>query len=206
MSQAMSVDRPLSTGQNKPIRVHSNRPSMLGVGTMVWLGSELMFFSGLFAAYFTIRAHDSVGGVWPPHGIKLDILQSGVFTLILLMSSVTMQKALWEEEYGRRRSARWWVVLTIVMGAAFLANQAVEWGTVAFSTSTNAFGSMFFVMTGLHGLHVFIGLVAMGGLLGRMIGPKGDPGEVAVFQSISYYWHFVDIVWIGLYASLFLLK
>lgn len=179
---------------------------MLGVGTMVWLGSELMFFSGLFAAYFTIRAHDSVGGVWPPHGIKLDIFQSGMFTLILLMSSVTMQKALWEEEYGRRRSARWWVALTIVMGASFLANQAVEWGTVAFSTSTNAFGSMFFVMTGLHGLHVFIGLVAMGGLLGRMIGPKGDPGEVAVFQSISYYWHFVDIVWIGLYASLFLLK
>jgi cytochrome c oxidase subunit 3 len=61
-------------------------------------------------------------------------------------------------------------------------------------------------MTGLHGLHVFLGLVAMIFLLGRLKGPKGDPGETAVFQGVSYYWHFVDIVWVGLFSCLFLLK
>jgi cytochrome c oxidase subunit 3 len=197
MTQAATLDRHdlLPGGMRKP--------SMLGVGTIVWLGSELMFFAGLFAAYFTIRANHV--GPWPPAGDKLDVVQSGIFTVILLMSSVTMQKALWDAEHGLRRASRWWLVLTIVMGASFIANQAVEWHTVPFSTSTNAFGSMFYVMTGLHGLHVILGIVAMLGLLGRLSGPAGDPGELDVFQAISYYWHFVDVVWIGLYASLFLL-
>ncbi len=179
------------------------RPTMLGVGTIIWLGSELMFFSGLFAAFFTIRAHATV---WPPAGDKLDVLQSGIFTIVLLLSSVTCQKAVWEEEHGRRRSARWWLVLTIFMGLAFLGNQGYEWNTVPFRPHTDAFGSLFFIMTGLHGLHVAIGLVALAGVIGRMIGPRGDPGEQAVFQAVSYYWHFVDIVWIGLYSALFLLK
>ncbi|HLG93178.1 MAG TPA: cytochrome c oxidase subunit 3 [Acidimicrobiales bacterium] len=185
------------------------KPSMLGVGTMIWLGSELMFFSGLFAAYFTIRAQAPTllhTTKWPPPGIEIDVARSAIFTAILVASSFTCQKAVWEEEHDRRTSARWWLVITIVMGSAFLANQALEWSSVPFSPSTNAYGSMFFVMTGLHGLHVAIGLVALTALIGRMVGPKGDPGEQAVFQAVSYYWHFVDIVWIGLYSALFLLR
>ena len=95
---------------------------------------------------------------------------------------------------------------TLVLGTAFLANQAYEWATLTTRPDTNAYGSLFFIMTGLHGLHVFIGLVAMIFLLGRMKGPAGDPGELSVFQGVSYYWHFVDIVWVGLYSCLFLLK
>ncbi len=198
MADAVAVEQRADVGP-----LGFQRPSLLGVGTIIWLGSELMFFSGLFAAYFTIRAN---APVWPPAGIHVDVLQSGMFTLVLLMSSVTVQKALYEEEKGRRTSARWWLFLTILMGALFLSNQFVEWRTVDFSPSTNAYGSLFFVMSGLHGLHVSIGLVAMAGVLGRMIGPRGDPGEKNVFQAVSYYWHFVDIVWIGLYSALFLLK
>jgi cytochrome c oxidase subunit 3 len=183
----------------------ARKPSLLGVGVMVWLGSELMFFSGLFAAYFTIRAHDTVNGVWPPKGIELDTLQSGIFTVILVLSSFTMQKGVWDFEAGKRTSAKRWVWLTLAMGGAFLGNQIYEWLTLPFHASTNAYGSMFYIMTGLHGLHVFVGLAAMVLLLARMAGPKGDPGELPVFQSLSYYWHFVDIVWVGLYASLFLL-
>lgn len=180
-----------------------NRPSMLGVGTIVWLSSELMFFSGLFAAYFTLRANST--GPWPPKGIQLDVLQSGIFTFILLMSSFTMQKAVYDAEHHRRRSAIQWIVVTIVMGTSFVANQAVEWTHVAFAPSTNSYGSLFFVMTGLHGLHVILGLVAMIFLIVRMAGRTRDPGEIAVVQSLSYYWHFVDIVWVALYAVLFLL-
>ena len=197
MSQAVHT----RVGSNtEPLRF--NRPSMLGVGTIVWLSSELMFFSGLFAAYFTLRANHT--GSWPPVGIKLDVIQSGVFTLILVMSSVTMQKGVYEVEHGRRRAAIWWIVLTITMGLSFVANQAVEWSQVGFGPQTNSFGSLFFVMSGLHGLHVILGLVAMVFLIGRMAGPTNDPGELPAVQSLSYYWHFVDIVWVALYSVLFL--
>jgi cytochrome c oxidase subunit 3 len=176
---------------------------MLAVGVMIWLGSEVMFFSALFAAFFTIRAH---AAVWPPRGTELDTIQAAVFTVILLASSFTMQKAVFDQEKGLRKSAKLWVVITIFMGAAFVGNQFYEWITLTTRPATNAYGSLFFIMTGIHGLHVFLGLVAMVFLLGRLKGPKGDPGETAVFQGVSYYWHFVDIVWVGLFSCLFLLK
>jgi len=194
MTQAIAVAPPAA---HRGMR----KPSLLGVGVIIWLGSELMFFASLFAAYFTIRAHD--GNPWPPADVRLDYLQSGAFTLLLVLSSVTCQKALYEAEQGRRRSARWWLVLTIIMGASFVLNQGVEWFTVPFGPATNAYGSMFFLMTGLHGLHVILGLVALTAMLGRLAGKAGDPGELDAFQAVSYYWHFVDVVWIFLYASLF---
>ena len=171
-------------------RIVHDRPPMLAIGVMIWLGSELMFFSGLFAALFTIRAHLTT---WPPVGTHLDTLQAGIFTVILVASSGTMWAALYRFEYGERAKAKFWILVSIVMGAIFLY--------------TNSYGSIFFITTGLHGIHVFIGLVAMALLLGRLRGDRaGDPGELSVFQGVSYYWHFVDVVWVGLYAALFLLK
>lgn len=193
------------TTQAKPTRqpIRFNRPTILGVGTMIWLGSELMFFSGLFAAFFTIRAQD--GTPWPPKNIQLDVLQSGIFTIILLLSSVTMQIGVYYAEHHNKPIARRWVIATMVMGTAFLSNQAYEWTHVFFTPATNAYGSLFFIMTGLHGLHVALGVVAMLFLMVRLAGAATDPGELAVLQSVSYYWHFVDVVWIALYAVLFLL-
>jgi cytochrome c oxidase subunit 3 len=182
----------------------ATRPQLLGVGVMIWLGSEFMFFSGLFAAFFTIRSH--WGAHWPPPGTKLDTYQALVFTFVLLASSPTMQFGVWAEERGERRKARVWIVVSFLLGAAFLANQMYEWKTLPFRPHTNVYGSLFYVMSGLHGLHVLLGLVAMILLLARMIGPRGDPGETPVFQAVSYYWHFVDIIWIGLFSCLFLLS
>jgi cytochrome c oxidase subunit 3 len=176
---------------------------MLAVGILIWLGSELMFFSALFAALFTIRAHLAQ---WPPAGTELDVLQAGIFTLILVASSGTMWMAVWHEEHQERIKARKWVIISMVMGTLFLGNQFYEWIHQTTRWSTNAYGSIFYITTGLHGLHVFIGLLAMALLLGRLRGKAGDPGELAAFQGVSYYWHFVDVVWVGLYASLFLLK
>jgi cytochrome c oxidase subunit III len=187
----------------RPRRIVHERPPMLAIGVMIWLGSEFMFFSGLFAAFFTIRAHNPV---WPPAGTHLDTIQAGVFTAILVSSSFTMQTAVFREEYYNRKSARAWVVATLVLGGMFLGNQFYEWVTQTTRWSTNAYGSLFYIMTGLHGLHVALGLVAMIFLLGRMRGPAGDPGELSAFQAVSYYWHFVDIVWLGLFSCLFLLK
>ena len=180
---------------------------MLAVGVMIWLGSEVMFFSSLFAAFFTIRAHATV---WPPTGAHLDTLRAGAFTLVLVSSSFTMQKAVFDQERGKRNNAKIWIVATFLLGSAFVANQFYEWVTLSHNPATDptvtAYGSLFYIMSGLHGLHVTLGLVAMLFLLGRLFGPKGDPGETAVFQGVSYYWHFVDVVWIGLYSCLFLLK
>ncbi|HLI43698.1 MAG TPA: heme-copper oxidase subunit III [Acidimicrobiales bacterium] len=184
-------------------RPTAERPQMLAVGIMIWLGSEFMFFSGLFAAFFTIRAN---ARVWPPPGTKLDTYQALAFTFVLLASSPTMQFAVWAQERGEFRKAKVWLVTSFLLGAAFLANQAYEWKTLPFRPRTNAYGSLFYIMSGLHGLHVLLGLVAMIALYGRLAGRKGDPGETTVFQGVSYYWHFVDIVWIGLFSALFLLS
>jgi cytochrome c oxidase subunit III len=203
VTQALAAEPAVTTRQ----RHRPDKPSMLAVGVIIWLGSEVMFFSSLFAAFFTIRAHASV---WPPPGTHLDTLRAGFFTLILVSSSFTMQKAVWDQERGDRSKAKLWVTATIVLGALFVANQFYEWVSLSHDAATDpthtAYGSLFYIMSGLHGLHVTLGLVAMGFLLVRLKGPKGDPGETPVFQGVSYYWHFVDVVWVGLYACLFLLK
>ncbi len=199
------MEQAARAGAAKPRRIVHARPPMPAIGIMIWLGSELMFFSGLFAAFFTIRAN-APGGIWPPTGTHLDTIRAGIFTAILVASSFTMQKAVFDEERYNRKGAKIWVTITIVLGLTFLVNQLLEWLTITTRAGTNAYGSLFFIMTGLHGLHVLLGIVAMIFLLGRLKGPAGDPGELSVFQGVSYYWHFVDIVWIGLYSCLFLLK
>jgi cytochrome c oxidase subunit 3 len=179
---------------------------MLAVGVMIWLGSELMFFSGLFAAYFTIRAH---ARIWPPPGTHLDYIQAGVFSVLLIASSPTFQFGVWAAEAGRRRRATQWIIVSWLLGTAFVANTLYEWHDFAshgHGPAANAYWSLFFVMTGIHGLHVALGLLAMILLLGRIWGPPGDPGEVSVYQAVGYYWHFVDFMWVGIFSCLFLLK
>jgi cytochrome c oxidase subunit 3 len=176
----------------------------LAVGTVVWLASELMFFSGLFAAYFTLRA--TARNPWPPAGVELDARVAGLFTVVLVASSGTMQLAVRAITRGDRRRFRAWLVVTMVLGVVFLANQAREWATASFSTSSNTFGSAFYVMTGFHGMHVIGGVVAMLVLAGRASTPRFGAGDAPSAEVVSYYWHFVDVVWVALYATLFLLR
>jgi len=177
---------------------------MIAVGTTVWLASELMFFSGLFASYFTIRASATT---WPGPDVKLATGRDLGFTLVLVASSFTMQWAVRQLALGRRQAATRWILVTLVLGAVFLANQGVEWTQVPFHPSTSAYGSLFFIMTGFHGLHVAFGLLAMAGLLLRL-GTRGDAdaGAAPVAEVITYYWHFVDVVWIGLFVTLFFIR
>ena len=201
MTQALTAEH------NAPVRHIPERPPVLAVGVIVWLGSELMFFSGLFAAYFTIRAHALH---WPQlAGVKLDYVQAAIFSVVLLASSPTFQIGVWDIEKGNRRKARIWIWVSFVMGLAFVGNTLYEWHDFwgkGVAPHTNAYWSLFFVMTGIHGLHVALGLVAMLFLLGRMKGSAGDPGEVNAYQAVGYYWHFVDFMWIGIFSCLFLLK
>jgi cytochrome c oxidase subunit III len=180
------------------------RTPVLTVGTVVWLASELMFFSGLFAAYFTLRA--TAEGDWPPSDVELEVLTSGLFTVGLVLSSATMQLAVRSIAAGRLPAFRAWIVATLVLAAAFIANQAHEWSSLEFHVDTHAYGSAFYVMTGFHGIHVLGGMAAMVALLGRAGSRRFGASDVAAVEMVSYYWHFVDVVWIGLWATLFLLR
>jgi cytochrome c oxidase subunit III len=181
-----------------------DRTPVLTVGTVVWLASELMFFSGLFAAYFTLRA--TAGGDWPPHDVELEVVTSGLFTLGLVVSSGSMQLAVRAIERGRLAAFRSWLLVTLVLAAAFIGNQIHEWSSLEFSIDSHSYGSAFYVMTGFHGMHVLGGMLAMGLLLGRAGSGRFGAADTPAVEVVSYYWHFVDVVWIGLWATLFLLK
>jgi cytochrome c oxidase subunit III len=194
-----------------PARAPAGRIPLLPLGTVVWLASEFTFFGSLFAAYFTLRS--ATTGPWPPPDVELETALSGLATLLLVASSATLQLAVRAIAAGRREQFRRLVVLTALLAVVFLANQAREWSVAGFGPSSHAFGSAFFVMTGFHGLHVTGGVVGMVVMLGRSARPgfgapggRGVPGEEATdaVEVLSYYWHFVDVVWLVMFATLFL--
>jgi cytochrome c oxidase subunit III len=184
------------------------RPNMVSVGTIVWLSSELMFFSALFAMYFTIR---SVTGAdnWPPEHVKLDVPYAVFFTTVLVLSSVTCQMGVFAAERGDVYSLRRWFTLTFLMGAVFVGGQANEY-RVQYSEgnklSSDGYGSVFFLTTGFHGLHVTGGLFAFLIVLGRTLVGRYTPEKATTAIVVSYYWHFVDVVWIGLFATIYLIQ
>jgi cytochrome c oxidase subunit 3 len=204
----------------KPARGPASRPSLVSVGTIIWLSSELMFFAALFAMYFTIRSVDKGEGLpWP--GAHLDVTLGSINTTVLLLSSVTCQMGVFAVERGQiRRTAKiwnprqWglreWYVLTFLMGFYFVCGQGYEYVDLLrnqhLSLHSSAYGSVFYIPTGFHGLHVTGGLIAFLFILGRTFAAKRLTREVQVSAIVvSYYWHFVDVVWIGLFATIYLI-
>jgi len=179
------------------------RPSLLGVGVVVWLSSELMFFAGLFAAYFTLRASAQA---WPPADTELATARTAVATLVLIGSSFTMHGAVKAAEAGRRPDAVRWLLVTIGLGTVFVANQALEYSELAFSISTHAYGSMFYLMTGFHGLHVLGGLGFMVAVIATIAGRSSQAPSAPGVTVCAYYWHFVDVVWVAMFATVYLLR
>jgi cytochrome c oxidase subunit III len=191
-----------STGALTPTAT-SRRPELLAVGTIVWLASELMFFSGLFAAYFTLRAQSAV---WPPKGVNLDTVSATVATVLLVVSSGTMQLGVRAVRRGDRSVYLRWLTATFVLGAVFVGFQARDWAALNFSVSSNAYGSTFYVMAGFHALHVIGGLLAMVVLGGRAASHRFGEEDLPSVEMLSYYWHFVDAVWIALWATIFFIR
>ncbi len=192
---------------------------MVSVGTIIWLSSELMFFAALFASYFTIRAVSPE--LWAQETEKLNVPFSAVNTTILVLSSVTCQLGVFKAEDGvvgrtgsllqfRLWGLREWFALTYLMGAVFIAGQAFEYAELVHEGVTipsSAYGTVFYLATGFHGLHVLGGLVAFIFVLGRTFAARKFTHEQAVTAIVvSYYWHFVDVVWIGLFATVYLIK
>lgn len=191
-------------------RLHGqhDRPSMVSVGTIIWLSSELMFFAALFAAYFTIRAVSE--DLWAQETALLNIPFAAVNTTILVLSSVTCQLGVFAAERGDVAKLRSWFILTYVMGAIFIGGQAFEYVELVHEGLTipaNAYGTVFYLATGFHGLHVTGGLVAFLFVLGRTYLARRFTHEQAVSAIVvSYYWHFVDVVWVALFATIYLIR
>jgi cytochrome c oxidase subunit 3 len=189
----------------------ANRPNMVSVGTIVWLSSELMFFAALFAMYFTIRSVTGDAN-WPPAEFKLPeaLSFSGVNTLVLVLSSLTCQLGVFAAERGDVRGLRRWFILTFTMGAFFIGGQTYEYSTLikeGGTISSSAYGSVFYLTTGFHGMHVTGGLIAFLLVLGRTYAARRFTHEQATTAIVvSYYWHFVDVVWIGLFATIFMIR
>jgi cytochrome c oxidase subunit 3 len=177
-------------------------PNMLGVGVVVWLASELMFFAGLFSAWFTVRSAN--GADWPPGDVHLAVARTAVASGVLIASSFTIHHAARKADEGDRRGAVRWTLVTVALGALFLSNQAAEYAELDFTIDSNAYGSLFYLLTGFHGLHVLAGLVLMLVLVSVGTGRTKSPLDESLTMA-SYYWHFVDVVWVALFAVIYLL-
>ena len=199
-------------------RTPGSRPNLVSVGTIIWLSSELMFFAALFAMYFTIRSVDKGQGLpWP--AVHLDVALSSVNTIVLVLSSVTCQMGVFAVERGQIRRTRsifhpldWglreWYVLSFLMGLYFVLGQAYEYLSLirddGLTLSSSNYGSVFYIPTGFHGLHVIGGLIAFIFLLGRTYAARRFTREQQISAIVvSYYWHFVDVVWIGLFTTIY---
>ncbi|MEU8546774.1 aa3-type cytochrome oxidase subunit III [Streptomyces roseoverticillatus] len=187
-----------------------NRPNLTSVGTIIWLSSELMFFAALFAMYFTLR---SVTGAdhWKEMASSLNLPFSATNTTILVLSSLTCQLGVFAAERGDVKKLRTWFMITFVMGAIFIGGQVFEYTDLVkedgLSLSSDPYGSVFYLTTGFHGLHVTGGLIAFLLVLGRTYAAKRFTHHQATAAIVvSYYWHFVDVVWIGLFATIYLIK
>lgn len=179
---------------------------MTSVGTIIWLSSELMFFSALFAIYFTIRASSSP---WPPVDEHPHVGYSAIFTIILVASSVTCQLGVFAAEKGDVYGLRRWYVLTFLMGLVFVLGQANEYRNLVhegLTLSHDSYMSCFFLTTGFHFLHVCGGLFAFVIVLARSTIGRFTPARATSAIVTSYYWHFVDVVWIGLYVAIYLIQ
>nr|WP_284290617.1 heme-copper oxidase subunit III [Angustibacter aerolatus] len=196
-----------------------SRPNMASVGTIVWLSSELMFFAGLFAMYFSIRS--VVPEQWVTGPEKLNVPFSAVNTLVLVITPSGAGSVSGRPSSSSRaapaaccRLKQWgmreWYALTYLFGAVFVAGQVYEYASLVhegLKISTDGYGSVFYLTTGFHGLHVTGGLIAFLLIIGRSFAARRFGHAEATGAIVtSYYWHFVDVVWIGLFATIYLLQ
>lgn len=183
-----------------PIRAH---PLVLGV--VLFLASELMFFAALFAAYYQIRANHPA---FPPSSAHLDVAEASYGTFLLFAASLVMVFATRAMDKGRIRAARWYTVSAIIAAAAFCLLSVHGYVTYVgdgLTISSSAFGSLFYALTGFHLIHVLVGIGILGALLVGMRSPALRANDRAGAEAMTYYWHFVFVVWIGIYTTVFLI-
>ncbi|MGH2429238.1 MAG: cytochrome c oxidase subunit 3 [Candidatus Limnocylindria bacterium] len=184
----------------------SGMPTAL-LGMLLFIASEVMFFGGLFAAYFNARA--SAVGEWAPPAPahELEILPIALpLTIILVASSFTMQFGVWAIRRADQGKLRLWVGITLALGVTFLIGQLYDYSILGFGIRDGIFGTTFYTLTGFHGAHVFGGAVGLTVVLARALRGQFSARNHVAVEAVSVYWHFVDVVWIALFFTLYFLR
>jgi cytochrome c oxidase subunit III len=207
----MSVDAPTSMSADMGAtldvaRREAGMPTPL-VGMLLFIASEVMFFGGLFAAYFNARS-TFVGEWGPAHPAEpLVIMPIALpITIILVTSSLTMQFGVWAIRRGDQRAMRFWTAVTLILGVIFLAGQLYDYSVLGFGIGDGVFGTVFYTLTGFHGAHVFGGTVGLTILVARASQGQFSARNHVAVEAVSIYWHFVDVVWIALFTTLYFLR
>ena len=185
--------------------------SMLGF--ILFLASEVMFFGGLFAAYFIARAD---APMWPPltHAeqealgiaLELEVVLPAIATGILVVSSITMQYAVWQIQKGNQAGMLWGLFISLALGVIFLAAQLYDYSQLHFRADDTIYGTTFYTLTGFHGAHVAGGALFIAVVTVRALGGQFTSENHEAVEAASMYWHFVDVVWIALFTVLYIIK
>jgi len=181
----------------------SSRVEAQFLGMLLFIISEVMLFGAFFTAYFFIRV---VGNVeWPARGEELPVAVAGVNTAILVSSSFTMHWALEGARNENRGALRIGLLTTFLLGLTFLTVQVNEYVHVGFAPQDNAQGTIFYGLTGLHGAHVFIGLTLLSFATVRAFRGHFTAKEHRGVEVPGIYWHFVDVMWLIVYSTIYVL-
>jgi len=183
---------------------HEEHPDLRMAGLVVFLIAEGMIFMGMFGAYLIFR---SAVPVWPPEGTpERELLLPGINTIILISSSFVIHNADTAIKKNNVKGMQIWFAITALMGAIFLMGQVYEYSHLEFGLTTNLYASAFYVLTGFHGLHVTIGVLAIVAVLWRSLKKDHYSNEKHFgIEAAELYWHFVDVIWIVLFLLLYLL-
>jgi cytochrome c oxidase subunit III len=181
----------------------SSRVDARTLGMFLFIASEVMLFGSFFTAYFFVRV--AKGEAWPTPGHELPVFVAGINTIILVSSSFTMHWALQAIKRGNRAGLQAGLTLTFLLGLTFLLTQIREYSRVGFAPYTDAFGTIFYCLTGLHGAHVFVGLTLL--LAATVRSYRGHYSAEAHHgvEIPGIYWHFVDVMWIVVYTTVYIL-
>ncbi len=186
-----------------PTAHQSSRVDSRTLGMLLFIASEVMLFGSFFTAYFFVRVVN--GYAWPPQGFELPRYVAGINTAILVSSSFTVHWALQSTRRGNRAGLQAGLVLTFLLGLTFLLTQMIEYARVGFAPHDNAFATIFFCLTGLHGAHVFVGLTILLFMTTRAFRGHFSPTTHYGVELGGIYWHFVDVMWIVVYTTVYIL-
>jgi cytochrome c oxidase subunit 3 len=185
----------------------SSRIDRQTLGILLFIVSEVMLFGAFFASYFFLRVVAAEGQPWPPEGFELPVAVAGVNTAILVSSSFTVHWALESVRRENRRGLILGLASTFLLGATFLFIQINEYLHIGFSGRDDAFGSIFYGLTGLHGAHVTVGLILLA--FANIRAWRGHFGPAAKdhlgVEVPGIYWHFVDVMWIIVFTTVYIL-
>src|SRR5947209_12051082 len=186
-----------------PLAHQSSRVHAPTLGMLLFIMSEVMIFGAFFTAYFFIRIVNH--NPWPAHGTTLPEAVAGVNTAILLSSSLTIHWALVSVKHGNRFGLRAGMLSTFLLGLTFLTVQINEYIHIGFAPKDSSQATVFYSLTGLHGAHVFIGLCLLAFVTLRTFRGHYSAGEHRGMEVPGIYWHFVDVMWIVVYTTVYVL-